>query len=113
MFDGAGAALIDGDCSSKFLRELTCSRKESEAPHDASQTDHPYMVDGTGALLIDGFSGGGPDGLFTELACSNKDTGHAYMVDGTGSLLIDGASGGDPSGFFTELACSRQPVGME
>ena len=111
MVDGAGAALIDGDCSSKYLRELTSSRKGSEAPHDASQTDYPYMVDGTGALLIDGFSGGGPDGFFAELACSNKGSAHAYMVDGTGSLLIDGASGGDPSGFFIELACSRQPMG--
>ena len=113
MVDDTGAVLSDGDACDVFLSEFACSRKEIEAPKDASKTTHQYMVDDAGALLIDGVGGGDPGGFFVELACSNKDTGHTYLVDDSGSLLIDGVDGGRPDNFYTELACSRQPVGKD
>ena len=109
MVDDSGAVLSDGDACTDFFSEFACSRKEIEAPKDASKTSHQYMVDSAGAFLVDGASIGDPDEFFVELACSDKDAGHMYMVDGTGSLLIDGIS--PPGNLFTELACSRQPAG--
>ncbi len=96
-------------------------------------TGHKYMVDDSGALLVDGASGGPPggdDGFF-ELVCANREieapktqpwkanwppaklssetSGHKYMVDDSGTLLVDGASGGGPGG-FSELVCAKKEV---
>lgn len=99
MVDDTGAVISDGDAGDCFLAKFACSCKKMEAPKHASKATHPYMINGTGTLLVDGHSGGGSGGgsdLFVELACSSKDTGHTYLVDGSGSLLIDGHSSTPP-----------------
>ena len=95
------------------------------------------MVDDSGALLVDGASGGPPggdDGFF-ELVCANREieapktqpwkanwppakllsetSGHKYMVDDSGTLLVDGAgSPGSGGPGFSELVCARKEVYM-
>ncbi len=108
--------------------------KANWPPANSSETaGNKYMVDDSGALLIDGvaqppFAGGHG---FSELVCANKETeapkaqpwkanwppaklaseptGHKYMVDDSGTLLVDGASGGGPGG-FSELVCAKKEV---
>ncbi len=88
MVDDSGALLIDGDVSGSepgiWFSELACSRKETEASkaqpwranwppaENAATTGRKHMVDDSGALLIDGNSGGG---WFSEIACSRKEAG--------------------------------------
>ena len=90
LVDEAGALLVDGshNCGGgphDLFAELACSRKEAGAPraqpwkahwspaNDSSETTgHKYLVDDTGALLVDGVHNCASADPFAELAFSRK-----------------------------------------